>query len=455
MKIVSPSSSHFLLVEDNALDAMALCEAVQKKTPDCTITVVKRGEEALSALLKDIRSFSLIIVGSNIPDMSGQELCHTLIQHDIGQPIVMLTEGESKHLDDEALELGIVGSFAKDGQYDYLDLLPFFLDDIIKRFAKEQALKAEEEARRTAEARYKAVVEDHTDAICRFDPDGHITFFNEACRQFLQDERHACVINFFEAIPLFNQTSFAQATADITTESPTATMELEIPQKNRSSWFQWKIRGLFDSDNTIREYQATGRDVTDLKNTHNKQLILNELLAKQNAKLKELALTDQLTGVANRRNLYSFAEEQWSRAVRKNEEFSIALLDIDHFKNINDTYGHLTGDKVLSLLGGLLRDNIRDYDRVGRWGGEEFMIVLPGTAFHDSLVFAERIRQIVADQELTIDDGQKISFTISLGVAGRLPQGISRLEKLFQLADEALYEAKQRGRNRVCAYSLQ
>ncbi len=452
MKPIPTHDCHILLVEDNDFDATTFCKAIKTNRPHCSVTVVERGEDALSRVLDDPNFFSVAIIDNSLPGLSGLDLCRIFIEKGIALPLVILTGGGSERLAVEALKLGIADYIAKDSHYEYIELIPLILDDVLRRFAREQSLKAAEEARKTAEARYKAVVEDHLDAICRFNSDGCITFFNEACRQFLCEEKATCTLNFFDSMPL-SEKKLIYTIETITKDSPSATLEVETTKQGRPRWFQWKIRGLFDSNGAIHEYQAVGRDVTDIKNAHNKLIIVNDLLAKQNSKLKEMALTDQLTGVANRRNLYTFAEEQWSRAVRKNEEFSITLLDIDHFKNINDTYGHLTGDKVLSRLGQLLDGSIRGYDRVGRWGGEEFMIVLPATIFQDALLFAERIRDIIEKEELVIDDGRKISFTVSLGVAGRLPQGLSRLEKLFQQADEALYQAKQNGRNRVYAYS--
>jgi len=156
--------------------------------------------------------------------------------------------------------------------------------------------------------------------------------------------------------------------------------------------------------------------------------------------------TDPLTGVLNRRAILSLIESELSRSKRENSNISISMLDLDHFKKINDTYGHLLGDAVLRDCINRVGNSIRKYDSIGRFGGEEFIVVLPGSAQKDALCIAERIRTSIIEKDVNVDD-VSIPFTISQGLA--TSNGDITVDNLIAVADEALYRAKENGRNRV------
>jgi diguanylate cyclase (GGDEF)-like protein len=156
--------------------------------------------------------------------------------------------------------------------------------------------------------------------------------------------------------------------------------------------------------------------------------------------------TDPLTGVLNRRAILSQIESELSRARRENTKISVSMLDLDHFKKINDTYGHLAGDAVLRECMNRVGDSVRTYDSIGRFGGEEFLVILPGADQADALCVAERIRQNIVEKDADVEE-VSISFTISQGLA--TSNGDITVENLIAMADEALYRAKENGRNRV------
>ncbi|HXZ94801.1 MAG TPA: diguanylate cyclase [Dehalococcoidia bacterium] len=164
-------------------------------------------------------------------------------------------------------------------------------------------------------------------------------------------------------------------------------------------------------------------------------------------KLEQLATLDSLTGLYNRRAILGKLRELINLANRYKEDFSLIMLDIDHFKKINDRYGHLAGDEVLEEIATLIHRNIRDTDIVGRYGGEEFIIILPKTNLSSAWVVAERLRSIIEKTELKDSAGNTFTITISQGLAGG-----ERGEDAYSLisrADEALYKAKEKGRNCV------
>jgi len=165
--------------------------------------------------------------------------------------------------------------------------------------------------------------------------------------------------------------------------------------------------------------------------------------------LREQANTDPLTRLANRRYFFQIASTGLAQMQRQNEPFSIIILDIDHFKRINDTYGHQAGDYVLVELSKVLTSMVREGDVIGRMGGEEFVVASPYTNRLAAIVLSERLRKSVESASFVFE-GNSIPVTISLGVAS-VTSGADDVDKLMGIADARLYLAKQKGRNRICA----
>ncbi len=164
--------------------------------------------------------------------------------------------------------------------------------------------------------------------------------------------------------------------------------------------------------------------------------------------LKRQAHIDVLTNLNNRRHFFELAEHELSRARRHELPLSALMLDIDHFKRCNDTWGHAVGDRVLQKLAEVCIHTLREIDIPGRIGGEEFAVLLVETDACQAMEAAERLRQALADAELVLEDGQTIRFTVSIGVA-YLAAGDHEIADLLRRADMALYAAKHGGRNRV------
>jgi diguanylate cyclase (GGDEF)-like protein len=170
---------------------------------------------------------------------------------------------------------------------------------------------------------------------------------------------------------------------------------------------------------------------------------------RQREELRRQAATDSLTGVPNRRHLMSVAEHEMARALRYGSPLALFMVDIDHFKSVNDTWGHPAGDRVIQALAAAMATSARDQDTIGRLGGEEFAAVLPETDRSGAAVMAGRLREAVETIASALtDDGQPVHFTVSIGVAA-VETADSTIEDLLGRADRALYAAKRGGRNRV------
>ena len=163
---------------------------------------------------------------------------------------------------------------------------------------------------------------------------------------------------------------------------------------------------------------------------------------------QRLATIDPLTGIMNRRAFTAAMAVELSRSTRHGLPLSVLLLDVDHFKAVNDLRGHACGDRVLSAIGALLRRELRVSDLGARWGGEEFVIALPSTSLADGVRVADRLRERLAALEVVDDGGDRIPVTGSFGITAL--HGKESLESLIERADKAMYEAKHSGRNRVC-----
>lgn len=173
-----------------------------------------------------------------------------------------------------------------------------------------------------------------------------------------------------------------------------------------------------------------------------------ERLSTRLAGVEALATTDQLTGTFNRQTSLRFLADEIERSKRYGRPVSVAIADIDHFKRVNDTYGHVAGDQLLRHVAQIMRANLRANDVIGRYGGEEFLIVLPESDLEAAMAVVEKLRRLVGHEELTLADRSVISATISIGVTSGAGQGL-RLDQMTHNADSALYSAKAFGRDQV------
>ncbi len=215
------------------------------------------------------------------------------------------------------------------------------------------------------------------------------------------------------------------------------------------------------ADNDIVGVMAVGKK--EPAGFSDKQLQILTILGSQAAiatakallyrRIEAMAITDGLTGLYNHRYFYQRIEEEWQRSKRYTKTFSLILLDVDFFKKFNDSYGHKSGDTALATVARVLKESTRNVDVVARYGGEEFIVLLPETVAQNAMIIAERIRSNIKNQPFEIDRRKPmVSVTVSVGVAN-YPDNADNFEELIERTDQALYNAKNTGKDRVCQFT--
>lgn len=315
-----------------------------------------------------------------------------------------------------------------------------------------------EESLRKSEERYRLIADRASDIIWTMDAGGRLTYVSpsvakllgytptELVRQTLTDMFTPSSLAVFQEV---FQNSLARVEAGLSVEPFRG--ELEQPRKDGSTvWTEAATNGLYNTDGQFAGFVGITRDITErrrleaeLRQARDAAETANLALQAANEELSHLATTDTLTGVWNRRHFEEVVEVEIARAQRYGEPLSLLIFDIDHFKWINDKHGHLAGDRVLVEVTQLVRGKLRVADLLARWGGEEFVVVMPHCGITEAACLADKLRALMADETFT----EVGTVTSSFGVAEWSPE--ETLGVWFKRADEALYRAKQAGRNRV------
>jgi diguanylate cyclase (GGDEF)-like protein/PAS domain S-box-containing protein len=332
------------------------------------------------------------------------------------------------------------------------------LEGVVATFRIVDAEVAAERELRLSEERHRLLADNAMDVVWTMAPDGTITYVSpavEAVRGYTPAEAMAQPLEAIHppASAAVSSGYFSQLFDDLEAGRPLRSFrgELEYFCRDGSTvWMDVIALPLLDDQGQFVELLGVSRDITERKRTalelqraRDEAEAANRALQAANRELELLATTDALTGLWNRRALDERVRRELDRADRYGDELALVLFDIDHFKAINDRFGHPAGDRVLVELARRVRAQLRDSDGVGRWGGEEFLVLMPHCSAREARRLAEKLRRLVEASPF----GEVGTVTASFGVAQRRP--LEPAEAWFRRVDGALYRAKQAGRNRV------
>jgi two-component system cell cycle response regulator len=386
-----------LVVDDDQNLRKTLADILRIKGYETAVAA--NGTEAIAAAEREM--FSLALIDLMLPDMPGLDVMTRIKSISPLTEAIILTGHAS-------METAIAAT--GQGAFSYL-LKPYHMDELLQniRHAVERKQAQEEILRLASFPRLLP------SPVIELDPAGEVTYLNPAAEKLFPDlSAMGWSHPLLNELSGFNELWQGKQEADVICE-----VEVEPAIYELHSHYIQEL-------NLIRIYVL---DITRRK------------LAEKEIYL--LATTDSLTGIANRREFSSVMASEVDRAKRYDTPLSLIMYDIDYFKRVNDTFGHNVGDYILQALTGLVKENIRANDVVGRWGGEEFVLLMPQSDIEAARTAAEKLRLAIAEYQF-----DKIGrLTVSFGVAEFEPQ--DDLNSLLKRVDDALYLAKERGRNRV------
>ncbi len=317
-----------------------------------------------------------------------------------------------------------------------------------KSFQKVESLSTELEGMNVSlqqsERKYRNIFEDSKDIIFIAGLDTRIEDISPSCEEVLGYTKGE--LQQMKALEVMaNPADISRYLNTLFDQGSVRNFEVELQRKDGQKIDALVSATLRQGENgEITGFQGSVRDITARKQAEAERL--------RALKLEQIAITDPLTKIYNRRFLYEAAEKEIERAKRSGSPLSVIMFDIDLFKDVNDTYGHSTGDQVLINLVNLCQRNIRSMDLFARFGGEEFVILMPDTDSKSAQETAERLREMVAEKPMTTSGETDVSVTISMGIANWDYKNPLEINALLDRADQALYQSKEAGRNRVIVW---
>lgn len=434
---VPAQSTSILLIEDVTATADVVRVYLEAAPGAVAVETVGSLRAALDRIANS--AFDLIIADLNLPDSAGLETLDRLTQA-TNCLIVVLTIEEGAGIREAALARGA---------YDFLQknqLSHAALSQVV-RLAAIQANTFR--ALRESEARFRSLTELSSDWY--WEQDADLRFVATAgvtdARGGITPGAHIGKCRWELPGTEIVSHTWDEHRAVLAKRQPFRNLLLRRTESNGEVHFIAVAgRPMLDRRGTFRGYHGVASNVTA-------RVRAEDALKRANEQLEQLALYDPLTGLANRRKFAERFEYDMARAVRARTPLSLLMVDIDHFKTINDEHGHLAGDVCLKTLAALLTGSVRAVDLVARFGGEEFVVLLPEMAAEQSLVAAERVRAEVQAHPVDVAKGAApVPITVSVGAATSAGTPLP-LEDLLGHADEAVYRAKRAGRNRVCSYA--
>ncbi len=420
---------NILIVDDTPANLRLLSNMLKEQ--DYKVRSAPNGELAL----KSARAIppDLILLDIKMPGMNGYEVCEQLKADPRTRDIPVIFISALDQTEDKVRALTF-------GGVDYITK-PFQVEEVLARVethlavhSLQQRLAAANEELKESEALYRSVSEMANDGIGIMEQ-GMITFCNPSFAKMIGREIDEVLGQPYS--DFLHPDSLPEVIEDyqkaMAGEELIPRREFAAVKKNGEVVTIEVSASVLEGPPNLR-ILLIGRDITEQKSLGDQ--------------LQQLATTDHLTGISNRRHFFDLAKQELARAQRYQRHFALIMIDLDNFKTINDKHGHLSGDRVLQVVARCIQENSRDVDIQGRYGGDEFVVLVPETEQSHAQIFAERLCQIIPAQLKDIEEITDL-VTLSLGIAYFGGEADITIDILFERADQALYAAKEEGRNCV------
>ncbi len=412
--------SNILVVDDSIVNLKVLCKVLENKNYK-----VQSAQDGAGALrLAEETQPDLILLDIQMPDIDGFEVCRRLkvnpTTRDI--PVIFITATDEVEKKLEGFQLGAVDFISR----------PLQMPEVLARVRNHLTLQNLQRAADEEKGRLRRI-------LAALPVPYIISRVHDSKILEMNDKACSALDVSPEDLEEYKSTDFyakPEIRADL----------IEMVQRN----------GLV-SNEEIELVTRSGREFTTLFSATPLRLMSEDVFfvtfsditerKEMELALEKAATTDYLTGTLNRRAFTERASAERYRANRNEKPVSMLMIDIDHFKAINDTYGHDVGDDALKELVRIISANLREYDAFGRLGGEEFALLLPETDIEGAKILAERVRKAIEENEMVLEDGSILRMAVSGGLS--LWEQDAALDEVLKKADEALYEAKNSGRNRI------
>lgn len=426
-----------LLVEDSESDAQLILRALRKGGSDPVVTRVETDAEMKAAL--STQTWDIVISDYNLPQFNGEAALALLNDAGLDIPFIIV----SGEIGEETAV-----TMMKAGAHDYLK----------KNDLARLAPAVQRELEQTEERRKKKLAEQTLKKISRAveaspvciiiaDAQGLIEYVNPKFTELTGYEfeeargKPTSMLKSGQTPP----EAYEELWKTIRAGNEWKGELLNRKKNGETYWEKISISSVADEKGSITHFVALSEDVTERK-------AADEQIRRLNAELKTLATTDYLTNLYNRRYFMERGAQEFKRAKRNSQALALIMLDIDNFKQVNDAYGHETGDLALKSVAAALKTNLREIDVIGRMGGDEFTALLPDTTLKDAEKIARRAQKDIANMGLRqTENSAPIPVSISIGLA-EISGETNTIEDLIRNADAAMYQAKRAGRNCIVTY---
>jgi len=414
-----------LLIEDDKVDQLAFKRLVKEKCLSYDYTIVQSLSETKKIL--DHERFDVVIADYFLGDGASLDIFDLIFEC----PIIVTTGLGNEKIAVKAMKAGAYDYIVKDPECKYINFLPLTIEKAIKCKKIEQEIELQSHAIMSA-----------NDSVYITDKDDKIIFVNTAfCRAYGYEKEN---ILGKSIRLLWDQRDFKEGANSKQYVRVRRRKGEFINKRKDGSKFPVSL-----SRSVIKDKKGNKVAVVQVAHDITRPKRVEEAW-------RRLSFLDGLTGIPNRRNFDGFIDLEWRQAIRGGAPLSLIMIDIDNFKEYNDTYGHHAGDKCLKQVAKLLSASLkRPRDLLARYGGEEFVIVLPGTDEIGAYLIAKLLRSQIEALKIAHSSSSASKYvTISLGVATITPIKNSRPEEIIKKADQALYQAKQEGKNQVNVFNL-